>query len=193
MQLPPMFSALKYRGKPLYKLARKGISIERKPRRVTVYRLDLVDFQPPLITLEVECSRGTYIRALCHDAGVLQGAGGCLEALTRTALGPFRLEDARSLEEVRALAGEGRLEEILMSPAEAIAHLPALTVRPEAEGRVRHGVALRPRDWTEGENPPEEGRVRLLSPEGELLAVGRVLPPKDRARGWVAPDRVFAD
>ncbi|OGL67353.1 MAG: tRNA pseudouridine(55) synthase TruB [Candidatus Tectomicrobia bacterium RIFCSPLOWO2_12_FULL_69_37] len=193
VQVPPMYSALKQGGTRLHELARAGVEVERKGRPIRVYAIRALEAAGPLLTFEVTCSRGTYIRVLCHDLGALQGAGGCLEALTRTALGPFRLEEARTLDEVRALAGEGRLEETLVSPAEALSHLPALTVRPEAEGRLRHGGALKPRDWAEGEDPPGEGRVRLLSPGGELLAVGRVLPPKDRVRGWVAPDRVFAE
>lgn len=192
VQVPPMYSALRQGGTRLHVLARAGVEVERKGRPIQVFGVRVLAAAGPLLTFEVTCSRGTYIRALCHDAGALQGSGGCLEALTRTALGPFRLEASRSLEEIRALAGEGRLAGALVSPAEALAHLPALTVRPEAGGRVRHGGALRASDWGEGETPPGEGLVRLLSPEGELLAVGRVLSPRERGRGWVAPERVFA-
>jgi len=192
-QVPPMFSALKVGGTRLHELARAGVEVERKGRPIHVYAVRALEAEGPLLTFEVTCSRGTYIRVLCHDVGARQGSGGCLAALTRTALGPFRLEAARTLEEIRGLAGEGKLAEALMSPAQALGHLPALTVRPEAGERVRHGAALKPRDWAEGEVPPAEGRVRLLAPGGELLAVGRMLPPRERARGWVAPDRVFAE
>ncbi|MBI2131993.1 MAG: tRNA pseudouridine(55) synthase TruB [Candidatus Tectomicrobia bacterium] len=192
VQVPPMYSALKQSGTRLHVLARAGVEVERKGRPIQVFGVRALAAAGPLLTFEVTCSRGTYIRALCHDVGALRGSGGCLEALTRTALGPFLLDASRSLEEIRALAGEGRLACALVSPAEALAHLPALTVRPEAGGRVRHGGALRPGDWGEGETPPGEGPVRLLSPEGELLAVGRVLSPREQGRGWVAPERVFA-
>ena len=191
VQVPPMYSALKVSGARLHELARAGVEVERKGRPIEVFAIWALEVEGPLLAFEVTCTRGTYIRSLCHDLGTLQGSGGCLEALARTALGPFRLEDARPLEAIQRLAGEGRLAEALLPPAEAIAHLPALTLRPEAEERLRHGAALRPRDWAG--DPPGEGRVRLLAQGGALLAVGRVLPPAERARGWVAPDRVFGE
>jgi len=192
-QRPPMYSALKVGGTRLHELARAGVEVERGSRPIEIFHIQALEAAGPRLTFEVTCSRGTYIRSLCHDVGALHGAGGCLEALTRTALGPFRLGESISLEAAGGLAQEGRLEEALVRPAEALAHMPALGVRPEAEERLLHGASLGARDLV-GEEPAGAGKVRLLSAAGELLAVGRLIPPEGRraGQGWVAPERVFA-
>ncbi len=94
-QTPPMFSALKKDGRPLYKFAREGIEVERKPRRVRVDRLEIVDFSPPDATVDLDCSKGTYVRSLIEDIGLALGVGAHMTALVRTRVGPFRIEDAR--------------------------------------------------------------------------------------------------
>ncbi len=99
-QVPPMFSALKHRGQPLYKLARQGITVERPPRPVTVRELELTDVDLPLITVRTVCSRGTYIRTLAHDIGADLGCGGCIETLVRTRSGPYSVNGAITLEDV---------------------------------------------------------------------------------------------
>ncbi|HOO77815.1 MAG TPA: tRNA pseudouridine(55) synthase TruB [bacterium] len=109
-QVPPMVSALKFRGKPLYKLAREGKTVERSPRKVTVSRLELVWFRPPLAGLEVACSGGTYVRTLIHDLGLRLGCGACLASLRRTRVGPYRLEQAFPLEKIL----EGEAEDFLL-------------------------------------------------------------------------------
>ncbi len=112
-QIPPMVSAVKKDGIPLYKLARKGREIEREPRPVRIHRFDLLDFNNPVITFEVESSKGTYVRTLAHDLGEQLGVGACLSSLRRTASGPFRLDDAHTfesiLEETRETLGERML------------------------------------------------------------------------------------
>jgi tRNA pseudouridine55 synthase len=96
-QTPPMYSAVKYKGRPLYKLARAGVTVERKPRPVTVHRLELVDWQPPSVTLEIDCGKGTYIRSLAHDLGQTLGCGAHLKNLVRTRCGVFNIKDSVSL------------------------------------------------------------------------------------------------
>jgi len=98
-QIPPMVSAVKVKGERLYKLAREGKEVERSKRTVEIYRLDLLNYEPPDITLEVSCSKGTYIRTLCHDVGKILGCGACLKSLRRTRSGIFTLKKSRSLEE----------------------------------------------------------------------------------------------
>ena len=102
-QTPPMVSAIKVNGVPLYKLARKGQEVERKPRFVHVYRFNLTEWTPPLAHVEVVCTKGTYVRTLAHDVGQALGCGACLDALRRTASGPFRVEDALPLDAVLRL------------------------------------------------------------------------------------------
>jgi len=103
-QVPPMFSALKSRGERLYDLARRGITVPRPARRVTVREIELVDFSPPAVRLRVVCSKGTYIRTLVHDLGERLGVGACLSALRRTASSPYRIEDALTLDRLLAMS-----------------------------------------------------------------------------------------
>ncbi len=98
-QVPPMVSALRIKGKRLYKLARRGIEVERQPRRITIFQLDVQRIEPPLVEFHVKCSKGTYIRKLAEDIGKRLGCGAHVVSITRTAIGPFRLEDAVSLDE----------------------------------------------------------------------------------------------
>ncbi len=112
-QIPPMFSALKYRGKRLYELARKGLEVPRPPRKVTIKELELLEFNSPSFRIRAACSKGTYIRTLAHDLGVKLGCGGCLSALRRTAVGAFRVEEARPLAELLA-AGREELARLIL-------------------------------------------------------------------------------
>ena len=105
-QVPPMFSALKVDGKRLYKLAREGVEIERKSRRITIHQIKLERWENPRLEITVRCSKGTYIRSLAHDLGEKLGCGGCLETLVRTAVGSYRVEDAMRLEEITLDAAE---------------------------------------------------------------------------------------
>ncbi len=118
-QVPPMYSALKVEGKKLYELAREGKVVARKPRRVEIYQIRILEVELPRVKMEVSCSKGTYIRTLCHDIGEKLGCGGCMEALARTRVGRFSLTDAVKLEEIEKLQKEECLGEILI-PVDAM-------------------------------------------------------------------------
>ena len=139
-----MYSALKVQGQKLYKLARQGKEIERAPRPVTIHRLDVLAWALPDVTIEVVCSAGTYIRSLAHDLGQTLGCGAHLIALTRTAAGDFRLEDAYTLETLSALAQAGRLAEALLPPETALTALPVINLTPEQVQAVRFGQTVAP-------------------------------------------------
>jgi tRNA pseudouridine55 synthase len=162
MQIPPMYSALHHAGRRLHELAREGQIVERAPRPVTIERLDLLDWSPPLLTLDILCGKGTYIRALARDLGEAIGCGAHLHTLRRTAVGAFRVEDAVPLDAL--LADAVLLPEALLPPERAVADWPAFAL-DEAEARqVRNGLAIA--------RPGAEGaRARALDPEGKLLAV----------------------
>ena len=113
-QIPPMYSALKVGGKKLYELAREGKTIERKSRKVMIYDIRIKDINLPRVRMEVKCSKGTYIRTLCHDIGEKLGCGGCMEKLLRTRVGQFSLDQSLKLAEVESTVHEGRTGEILM-------------------------------------------------------------------------------
>ena len=172
-QVPPMYSAVKVKGKRLYERARAGESVERTPRQVTVYSLVLRDFSASECTLSVRCSKGFFVRTLAEDLGRALGCGGALKSLRRTASGPFGLDRALPLSQVEALgvAGpEGRAElgARIVSMADALPDLPVVRVSERDVPHVVHGVPL-----VLGSSAPE-GRVRVLAPDGTLLAVGDV-------------------
>jgi tRNA pseudouridine55 synthase len=173
LQTPPMFSAVKVGGKRLYERARAGETVERTPREVTVHALVLRDFSATECTLSVRCSKGFFVRALADELGRALGSGGALKSLRRTASGPFTLERAIPLAQLEALAsagasGRAQLESRLVPMVDALADTPLFPVRAEDVSRVGHGVPL--------EVSPEQrpGRVRVVGPDGALLAVAEV-------------------
>jgi len=140
LQLPPMYSALKKDGKPLYKLARQGIEVERQARKVFINSLVIDAFEPPKVTFTVQCSKGTYVRTLCHDIGRTLGCGAYMSTLRRLACGRFDLSVSHSLNELLSLAEQGRPLP-LISPADALADWPALIVDGPVLARLQNGVA----------------------------------------------------
>lgn len=167
-QVPPMYSAKKYKGRPLYRYARKGVEVPREPKEVEVYRLELKGVDLPFVSFYLECSKGTYVRTLAHDIGEVLGCGGTLWSLTRLRNGPFRIEDSKDLEEILALARSGRLKEVLWDLNRALAHLPALSLQGENLYRILHGGAIFLRDDL------PEGMIRLLDEEGRFVGIGEV-------------------
>jgi tRNA pseudouridine55 synthase len=136
-QLPPMFSAIKQGGQPLYKLARKGIDVERSTRQVTIYSFELLSFENPLARVRVRCSRGTYVRTLADDLGRLLGCGACLAELRRTMSGPFSLSSALTLDQLAECSLSGAPE--FVTPFAALGYLPQLALSDQDFQRVRNG------------------------------------------------------
>jgi tRNA pseudouridine55 synthase len=172
-QLPPMHSAVQQGGKRLYDLARQGIEVERQPRPVTIYRLELLAYTAPVLELLVECSKGTYIRSLAHDLGETLGCGAYLAGLVRTRHGPFRLADAVTMTDLEAGATAGRLTEILRPADVLLAKWPRVDLDAEAARRVGQGQPLAypapaTGPATEADTPPH---LRAYSPDGTFLAV----------------------
>jgi tRNA pseudouridine55 synthase len=164
-QTPPMYSAVKVRGRRLYELARAGEEVERAPRRVTVHELVLRDFSSDELRLSVACSKGFFVRSLAEEIGKALGCGAHLRALRRTRSGPFTLAQAVPLERLES----GDLAEVearLVSLSDALSELPALRVSESDASRVGHGVPL------EGSAPP--GRVRVVDSGEGLLAIAEV-------------------
>ena len=139
MQLPPLYSAIKVAGQPLYKLARAGIEVQLQPRPIEIYALDLIDWQPPVLTLDVECSKGTYIRSLAYDLGERLGCGAHLGGLVRLRSGPFTLEESLTLEELAQALEDGTWENYLYAPDEALLDRHAVIVGPATEKRILLG------------------------------------------------------
>ncbi len=144
-QIPPMYSALKGNGKKLYELAREGKEIERKPRTVTIKEIEILSVELPFVKMRVECSKGTYIRTLCHDIGAKLGCGGAMEELTRTRVGSFVLEDALTLSEIEQMVhgGEGLAQKIV--PVDFVfQEFPKAVVKSPFRKRIDNGNFLLP-------------------------------------------------
>jgi tRNA pseudouridine55 synthase len=141
-QKPPMYSALKHQGQPLYKLAREGIEIDREDRPVSIYRLEIVDFNSPVLTLEIECSKGTYIRSLANDIGKALGCGAIMQGLVRTSVGDFKIADALTLEQLEEAFKQGTGEKHLYAADYALQNFPALIVNHEQQCSLVHGMPV---------------------------------------------------
>lgn len=165
LQIPPMYSAVKKDGTPLYRLARKGIEIERAGREITIHALELIQCDFPKVVLDVVCSRGTYVRSLAHDIGLALGCGACLTALRRLASGPFQIEDALTLEEVAKRLESGAAEDILVPLEATLWHLPQVEMQASFVQRVRAGVI--PRELAQA---LPAGNACLLE-QGRIIAV----------------------
>lgn len=165
LQIPPMYSAIKRDGKKLYELARKGQEVEREPRPVTIYGLEVVDQTGPAdYLLRVQCSKGTYVRTLCHDIGQALGCGGCMYSLRRTEAAGFSLDQAVTLDDL--LSAED--PQSLLLPVDAyFAGRPILILKPEPEKKVRNGASLPAPGLPDGE-------YRVYSQSQEFLALCRV-------------------
>ena len=170
MQVPPMTSALKKDGVRLYELARQGIEIQREARPVTIYELDLLDYNEAAgeLTIHCACSKGTYIRTLCDDLGRMLGCGAVMTALRRTAAAGYTLEDCITVDEAKALAESGDLSGRILPIETILAAYPAITVSAPQAQRFRNGGAL---DLVRLK-ATVEGPVRVYDPDGVCIALG---------------------
>jgi tRNA pseudouridine55 synthase len=166
-QVPPMHSAIKVGGKKLYELARQGIEVERQTRHVTITRLDLEVYRPPILQIFVECSKGTYIRSLAYDLGAVLGTGAYLDALVRTRHGPFSIEGATTLDGLEAAFREDTWRESLYPPEYILADWRTYTTTAEQERDIMQGKPLHLPAPTLGDKP----MLAAKRPNGELLAI----------------------
>ncbi len=169
-QVPPMHSALKHEGRRLYQLAREGREVERAARAVEIYRLELLACELPDIDIEVQCSKGTYIRSLAEDIGSELGCGAHLGVLRRTAVDRLRVDDALTLERLQAIAEDDprSLDRLLMPPDAALEHFPCIELQSAAARDIRHGKRVA----TTRENAP--GLYRLVAVDGGFIGLGEV-------------------
>jgi tRNA pseudouridine55 synthase len=196
LQVPPMYSAVKVAGVPLYKSARAGRMVEREPRPVEIHELEVMGIAGADVTLRVRCSRGTYVRTLCADIGEALGVGGHLRSLERTRVGPLAVGQALTPDEIGARALSGRLAEDLLTLDDALATLPAVTVDGRTAGRVRHGAAV-PAGVARWMARPGQGPavVRIKDEAGRLLALGKAGegPAGNDATPAITVEKVLVD
>ena len=181
-QVPPLYSAIKRGGRKLYELARAGEAVELAPRPVTIHRLELLGWEPPVATLEVVCSAGTYIRSLAHDLGRAVGVGAHLAALERTASGRFRAAEAVPWERLAAAMADGTWRAYLLPPDLALADYPAVHLDAAGADDVRHGRKVPVAPEMAG-----AALARAYDPDGQLIAV------LERRALWWQPLKVFAE
>ena len=180
-QIPPMYSALKRNGQPLYKLARQGIEVERTPRLVTISKLELIDWNKDYLKISVCCSKGTYIRTLAEDIGVALGCGAHLLSLRRTASGPFSLDSAIELGTLEDTGGVAQaLDEFLLPTDAALITLPKVILDEDSADFVTRGNRVRVAE------PPQQGAVRMYGPAERFLGIGEFT-----SDGCVAPRRIM--
>ena len=183
-QVPPMVSAVKVGGERLYKLARKGQTVTREPRPVTVHEFSLLRFEPPLVGFRVGCTSGTYVRSLCHEVGQRLGCGATLNSLRRTAVGRHTVEQAAPVDAFKTATD---VEQRLLALETAL-DLPEVVLRPGGRRLVASGSAITAQDLQDA-CPVSAGWVQLKSDKGELLALGQV--QQSATAVSILPRRVF--
>jgi len=184
-QVPPMYSAIKFQGKPLYQLARQGIEIERKPRQVTLFSIELLNFNDNEFSLRVHCSKGTYIRSLIEDIGANLNCGAYVKTLRRIEVSPYHNAIVYTLAELEKLLSECGSEQLLrcLLPMEtAIEHLPSISLSAESAFYLRHGNSVRI-----DSNQPINALVKLMTNENIFLGLGEIMHD-----GRVKPHRLVA-
>lgn len=182
-QVPPMYSAIKVKGQPLYKMARKGLVVDRPAREVTIHSLCLLEMNGTEVTFDVVCSRGTYIRTLCADVGNQLGVGAHCLRLERQRCGPFRIEQSVTLEEFEAALAQGTHSRMVYDLGEVVSHLPELVLRKEGTERACHGAPLGFQDieWP-GTEFKRGDLFRVVTPDLGLLGLARALIGRDEIR-----------
>ncbi len=192
-QTPPMYSALKVGGKKLYELAREGKTVERKSRRVIIHDIRIKEICFPRIRMEVECSKGTYIRTLCHDIGVSFGTGGCMESLLRTRVGRFNLEDSLRLSEVEERTQSGRLSEILLTLDGVFSDLGQIVLKDRYAFLGYNGnpfLSKHVKTQKEGSDAPRDAeRFRVYDVQGRFIGVYKY----EKKLGQFRLEKMFLD
>ena len=184
-QTPPPYSAVKVQGRKAYEMARKGEEVELEPRKITVHHLEVLEWAPPEVVIDVHCSSGTYVRSLANDLGEKLGCGAYLVGLRRTKSGRFSLRDAVPLRKLQEAFTAGNWYQYLIPAAEALGDWPAIELSPDDVEGVRHGHRVQAEADT-----PVGNRVRGVSTQGELVALMECVIGEDGAPAW-QPKKVF--
>jgi tRNA pseudouridine55 synthase len=196
-QLPPLFSAKKYKGKPMYTLARQNKDIDLTPSKVVIHQFRMIGYEPPFISFMVECSSGTYIRSLAHDLGKKLGCGAHLCRLERTRVGSMHLKDCSSLEEIKTLAEKGKIEEFLLPLETLLSDYPKIILDKKGSILARNGNLITPRNILDlsseingAEDLKQGGKIiyRVFDKYGKLIALARALPEKNSLHPFLVID-----
>ena len=171
LQVPPMYSALKVNGKKLCDLARAGVTVERKARPVTIYEIQVESVALPYVTMTVSCSKGTYIRTLCHDIGQKLGCGAAMKSLVRLQAAGYRIEDAYRLDKLQEFKEAGTLKDVVTPIEHVFEVYPVLTAKPEFDIMLKNGNKMELQQFQETIKPEPEMKVRVRMSDGRFAAV----------------------
>lgn len=186
-QIPPMYSALKVGGKKLYELAREGKEIERKPRKVCIREIEIKELDLPRVKIRVVCSKGTYIRTLCHDIGERLGCGGAMESLVRSRVGIFGIEDALTLTQIERLRDENKISSVIISPDNVFSEKRAVTVTEPGRRMAENGNVLRLNQLTGTDNLADAEMIRIYDNSGKFYGIYRF----EKITGVIKPVKMF--
>ncbi len=175
MQIPPMYSALKVNGKKLYELAREGIEIERKAREVNIFSIDILKIDLPRVSLRVHCSKGTYIRTLCHDIGEILGTGACMEELTRTKVSIFDIKDAYKLSQIEEIFKAGNINSIIMNTDELFMEYEKLEILEEFNKIIYNGNKFDEKCLVSKKDSYTDGLYRVYDSQGNFVGIYRYI------------------
>jgi tRNA pseudouridine55 synthase len=184
-QVPPAYSAVKVGGRKAYEMARKGEEVELEPRKITVHHLEVLEWTPPEVVIDVHCSSGTYVRSLANDLGQKLGCGAYLVGLRRTKSGKFTLRDATPLRKLQEAFNAGNWYQFLIPAAEALGDWPSVELNPDEVEGVRHGHRVKAK-----EADTVNEKVRGVSTQGELVALMELTVQADGTKEW-QPKKVF--
>ena len=188
MQIPPMYSALKVNGKKLYELAREGKEVERAARPITVYGIEVLQEEHPEYVFKVECSKGTYIRTLCHDIGEQLGCGAVMTKLIRSRVGEFEIEKAHTLDELQSLADQGILSRAIVPVEMMFEDYPALVVKESSHKVIQNGNQLKKEDFMENTEEIADGKeIRVYSHQNIFFGIYRY----EKRRKLFSPVKMF--
>jgi tRNA pseudouridine55 synthase len=184
-QTPPPYSAVKVQGRKAYEMARQGEEVDLAPRKIQVYHLEVLEWAPPEVVIDVHCSSGTYVRSLANDMGEALGCGAYLVGLRRTKSGRFSLRDATPLRKLQEAFHAGNWYQFLIPAAEALGDWPAVELDPDQVEEVRHGHRVKAEEGT------QPGMVRGVSTQGELVALMELMTSEDGGGMEWQPKKVF--
>ena len=184
IQTPPPYSAVKVHGRKAYEMAREGEEVELAPRKINVYHLEVLEWTPPEVVIDVHCSSGTYVRSLANDVGTALGCGAYLVGLRRTKSGRFTLRDATPLRKLQETFNAGNWYQFLIPAAEALAEWTAVELNPDQVEEVKHGHRVK------AAADAQPGLVRGISMAGELIAIMDLVTGEDGSPEW-QPKKVF--
>jgi tRNA pseudouridine55 synthase len=187
MQTPPMYSAIKHRGQPLYKLARSGIEVERKSRPVQIFSLEINGWSPPIVTLKVDCGKGTYIRSLAYDLGERLSCGAMMKSLVRLRVGPFGIKEALTVSQVEAISQSGNWQQHIYPLDYVLLNFPALVVNKDQQYSLIHGAPIEMEKNNKHPDTKSGNIVRVYTEDGSFLGMAKY---DEENRRW-QPEKIF--